>query len=458
MNTPIDVQGVWWLPETPEHKVPGWLRYDFEDGGELRLAGSLRAPDWVVNPLPSGEVQRSIDEPPRDKRVYPRIHGQSGDQLFNLEDSFQTSIQRHLCREDDSAERIHVNWFLTGAWFDQGEKPEFDNAVVHLQHLTDWVNHTGLEPDYFRSEPGAPFAIARANTLERFCAPAGEDCELVLWQELSTGGDGRNDLILNQQWTLTIKFPTLQPLSNFTDRVSDLQDLLTIASGRVGNIEDFHFHHRDVPALSLAGTPMGSAKEKLGFYTRWSNRDDNSNERLSPYGMLFTFDDLGGIDGVERWMRFAGRHRSELSRVMATRYNQAMFLEDRVSNCVAALESFDRTRRNAPDGTAPLVERLRQCAAFAGDSFLVLLGGEDVAAWTERAKTHRHTLGHHLDAFRNDTAIVERELADQLLWLALLCFLREAGAPRDVFLQIGKHSQFQRMAGRAKARIESGES
>lgn len=106
--------------------------------------------------------------------------------------------------------------------------------------------------------------------------------------------------------------------------------------------------------------------------------------------MLFTFDDLGGIEGVQRWRRFAGSYRSELSRVMATPYNDQMFLEDRVTNCVAALESFDRTRRNVGNQNAFLEERLREGIAFAGDPFTDLLGEESVDVWTARQEPPQH--------------------------------------------------------------------
>lgn len=450
MNEPIDVHGVWWLPETPDHKVAGWLRYDMEKGGELRLSGSLRAPEWIETHRGDNVVQRVIREPERDQRIYPRIHGQSGHRIFHLEDSFQINIERYLCREDDSAEKIHVNWLLTGAWFDGEGQVEFDKAIVRFQHLTDWVDHTGLESDFLFGKPHAPYAEARANSLPPFRTPIAEDCELVVWQELSGDGDGRNEVILRQAWLLSLRAADRRPLDFFADRVSDFQDLLTIATGKVANIQTFHFTHHDIPPTSLAGTPIGKAKEKLGYYSRWSNRDDH-DDRLSPHAMLFTFDDLGGIEGVQRWMQFAESYRSELSRVMATRYNNQMFLEDRVTNCVAALESFDRTRRGAPHGTAVLLKRLQECVAFAGAPFTDLLGGESVEDWTKRAKNHRNALDHHLDAFRNDTGTVERELGDQLLWLATLCFLRQAGAPEAVFEKVDRNANFRWVADRAKA-------
>jgi hypothetical protein len=66
--------------------------------------------------------------------------------------------------------------------------------------------------------------------------------------------------------------------------------------------------------------------------------------------------------------------------------------------------------------------------------------------WTNRAKNHRHALGHHLDRFRANMNLVERELGDQLLWLAELCLLREADAPAAVFERISEDSHFRWVA------------
>lgn len=47
--------------------------------------------------------------------------------------------------------------------------------------------------------------------------------------------------------------------------------------------------------------------------------------------MYFTLDELGGIDAVRRWLVAAQDYRTELARVMATRYSGSMFLEDRIN-------------------------------------------------------------------------------------------------------------------------------
>lgn len=452
MNEPLDVEGVWWLPESPDHKVPGWFRYDQDNGGHLRLAGSLRPLNWIDNELADGTVQRFIGRRPDQDKIYPRIHGQAGHRLFNLEDAFQLSLSDGICREDDAFESVHVNWLITGAWFVGDYRPEVHQAVVELQHLTAWSDNDALMVNWDDVPPDV-FAQATATRIPTESADIGGGLEMALAQALSTGGDQRNEATLQQRVLLRISSREPTSMDNLTDRVADFQDLLTIASGKVANIQRFHFTHADVPKRSLAGKPLGNWQDELELHTRWSNQDSD-NERLSPYGMVFTLEQFGGIAGLRRWMSIADQYRSELRRILATRYNAGMFLEDRVAHCVAALESFDRTRRNSKDGDTYLVERLRLCVAHAGSPFEDLLAGESVAAWTQRAKNHRNALGHHLDRYRSNLDLVEGELADQLLWLGQLCLLRSAEAPEPVFERIRNNSHFRWVAKRVAARRE----
>ncbi len=450
MNEPLDVEGVWWLPESPDHKVPGWFRYDQDNGGHLRLAGALRSLNWVDNELPDGTVQRFVGQRPDEDKVYSRIHGQAGHRLFNLEDAFQLSLTDGVCREADAFESVHVNWLITGAWFEGDDRPEVHQAVVEFQDLTTWVDNDALRLDWEDVPPNV-FAQATSTRIPNESAEIGHGLELTLVQALFTGGDRRSEVTLGQRILLRISSPDSTSMDNLTDRVADFQDLLTIASGKVANIRRFHFTHADVPKLSLAGKPLDTWKEELELHMRWRSRDSD-NDRLSPYGMVFTLEQFGGIAGIRRWMAVADQYRSELRRILATRYNAGMFLEDRVAHCVAALESFDRTRRNSKDGDTHLVERLRLCVVHAGDPFTDLLAGESVESWTQRAKNHRHALGHHLDRYRSNRDLIERELADQLLWLGQLCLLRSAEAPEAVFERIGNDGHFHWVAKRAAAR------
>jgi hypothetical protein len=109
--------------------------------------------------------------------------------------------------------------------------------------------------------------------------------------------------------------------------------------------------------------------------------------------IAFTLSELGGMDGVAKWLKLAATYRSMLGRVMNTRYERRMFVEDRLLDRVAALEGFHREWKRTGKKKVWLVVRLTELAALAGDPFTELVG--DAQAWCERVKQERDNIAHH---------------------------------------------------------------
>jgi ApeA N-terminal domain 1 len=165
--------------------------------------------------------------------------------------------------------------------------------------------------------------------------------------------------------------------------------------------------------------------------------------------MYFTFDHLGGIDGIGRWLAVAADYRSELGRVMATRYREGMVLEDRIMNVSAALDSFDKYRRG--DDDAHYLERIRQCIELAGRPFLDLVA-QDPAEWAKSVKEARNDLAHHRERFRVEGNVGDHILAEQLFWLFAICMLRIAQAPDAVYDAISNHAEIRWLSKRVQRR------
>jgi len=198
--------------------------------------------------------------------------------------------------------------------------------------------------------------------------------------------------------------------------------------------------------LSFGGTPIKNLRHDITYYIRWSNRSAPC-EPVKDHDMYFTFDSLGGIDGVGRWLAVAANYRTELGRVMATRYREGMLLEDRIMNVSAALDSFDKHRR----GTGKRVkyaERIRHCVNLAGRPFLDLIV-IDPGQWVERVVNTRADLAHQRERFRTDGSVGDHLLAEQLFWLFALCLLRLADAPKAVYEGIDTHAEIRWLTERA---------
>ncbi|GHH61524.1 hypothetical protein GCM10017774_87820 [Lentzea cavernae] len=149
--------------------------------------------------------------------------------------------------------------------------------------------------------------------------------------------------------------------------------------------------------------------------------------------MLFTFEQLGGIDGVSRWMTAAERYREFLGRVMATRYAKESMIQDEMLNRIASLEAFHRTWSGIGENQMNLVRRLEGLVDHAGEPFEKLVGAGKTSTWCQKAKNHRNDIAHHLGR-HPDLDVTELFYVGQAAyWLFTICMLREAGAPQEVF-------------------------
>lgn len=445
MSEPLEFMGRWWLPEHDQHKVHGTLKWDPVTGGTLQLHDELRPVIWKDNVVSDGTVQKYRNHPTRSEKQYPVILGQVAGRARTLLNSFQLSVREY--DTGDSIERVHVNEVLDGAWFTSPDDLQADRVVVHLRHLTTWVDQSGLKVVYPGLEDPTTDQYAHiTSTLLPALPTNNHDGTVRFLHRPNSTGDHVHEVGVIEKWRLLIAYPDPRPVSTFIETASDIQDLLSIAAGETADFEKVVIQHPALPALSLAGTPIGEWRDDITYHRRWANRSQESDP-LSRHDMYFTLDSVGGIDGVGRWLAVSETYRTELGRVMATRYSNTMYLEDRIANVAAALDSFDKVRRNT-DPYVDYVKRIEACIALAGQPFRDLIV-KDPNEWAKTVKETRHDLAHHRERFRLSGSVGEHLLAEQLFWLFAMCMLRLAQAPGAFFDSLGKHSQIRWLIERA---------
>lgn len=447
MTETLDLRGRWWLPDHEEHQVFGTLTWSAEDGGTLHLHDELRPVVWLDNVLADGSVQKYRPDRGEFQRRYPLIFGKVGNRAYTLLDSFRLSAREYDI--DDRTEKVHINRFLEGAWFDDPDELRVDRVVIDMRHLTGWIDHSGLGVDWASADEGYEdiFGVVTARKTPAFITEH-DGLTVLLDQGLRGTGDHVHHLGVAQWWSLRLQVSEPEPLDTFIDAASDFQDLVSIAVGKTAQFEKMVLHHPGVPLRTLGGTPIRDLRDDINYYIRWSNRSAPCDP-VKRHDMYFTFDDLDGIAGVGRWLAVAADYRTELGRVMATRYREDMFVEDRIMNVSAALDSFDKHRR-ANGKRIKYSERVKHCVNLAGQTFLDIIG-IDPDQWVERAVTTRDDLAHHREQFRTDGTVGDHLLAEQLFWLFALCMLRLSDAPEAVYERVGKHPQVRWLTKRAAA-------
>jgi hypothetical protein len=440
----FEVQGTWWLPSEPDHKVKGVLSFSLEDGGRLSLIGLLREP-WSGGARTEGDgfvkiemTQRAIER----AGVYPRIHGQAGNVAYTLEDCYRASY-RVWGGSDDGTEAIHVNRILKGAWFQHGEALEGSGISIGIEQLSRWILETGIRESiswredggFFEDPEGQPRFELRAFDIPKREVELETGARVSLLHGLGIEGDrlDRRSLTQSFSWRVELDEGQKLPMEDLLDLASDLQDLVSIATTQPARFTHVRFWH---PDIYRSGPDGRRYREAVDFYARWNIRPSDRPVRQNH--LLFSFDQLGGIESIRRWMDAVALHRSGLGRVAGTLYSNGMFMSDRLLNCAAAVEALDRQRTGYENSS--FKTRLNRCAALADKPFEKLV--HDVPAWAETIRLERDDIAHHFGRRSRTSGLETSNLWRSLYYLYVLCLLREAAAPEIVFEEIERHPDY----------------
>ncbi len=260
--------------------------------------------------------------------------------------------------------------------------------------------------------------------------PAGRP--LPWGQTYGIAGDSIRERSFTQDFYFSVQVPEVRPLPELLELAIDLQNLVSVGTGRNAAFSAIDLRHPDLT------TQVGDKSIKLpvDMFAQWQLASDVV-KTLPTHDMYFTLDHLGGMQGVERWLPVAGRYRSALNRVASTRHTPGMFVADRLLNCAAALEAYDRDKHQ---DDIHFADRLRRSATSAGAPFEDLVG--DVEAWVKAVKQARNDVAHHNAAITGGST-AHLVLSGSAYWLFQLCLLRDAAAPAAVFDHIPRHGGFR---------------
>jgi hypothetical protein len=448
-------QGHWWLPGREDKKVPGTITFDSEKGGTLSLIGALS--HWMdhaeVVPLEGGgvtlEPTSGTDE---DSGSYPRIHGQVNGKAVTLEDAFQTHSSMNLLFGEASEERIFVNRLFTELWWRESESPATTALTINMAYLNDWAVEKPIGERHIFSEDESLPLRRELDVEQRPDRVVDLDSggTLTLKHHIGISGRRSTERSLSQAYSVRIDFTTLTPIDDAVDVASDFQDLVSIATGRNAEYQQVFGYHPDLKRTRDSEDDTKDLPFPFQLFATWNVRDRaTKRDEIQRHELFFTFDDLGGMAGIARWMHTAQQYRSTLGRTMAIRARDGMLMSDRLLNYTAALEGFDRQKTGVTTNDLPA--RLRRCVELAGEPFKALIG--HVPWWVEAVTWHRNDIAHHLGREPRGPAVQQHYLSESLYWLAAYVMLREADVPQEVYARIAKHQHWFYLGPKIKAAV-----
>lgn len=325
--TEFEYNGMWWLPENPDHKVSGVLKFHPLKGINLELIGSFKK--LIEN---FGEF------------IQPNI-------ILGITSTGKL-ITLYKCREAQST--MSMPGFITSSFdakvafqgyhFEREEDIIFNSFLVNYSNLEEWAEIVGFQIKFkYENDPHNRFKEIEV----RYSHPKKVEASLGKFNvfidfEFKFGRDRISEVNLKQ--ITFIKIELHNPI-HFDDYQQDIcyhiQNFLSLAMGKAiyPLIVKGKFEKRD-PTTTKKQTEY----DVLIFYP--INSSLSSSKIVHPHEMLFSFKDILDVfeKSLKNWFSKSNVLKPVYDLYFGTLYNSSMYLQHEFLSLVQALESYHRRR------------------------------------------------------------------------------------------------------------------
>jgi hypothetical protein len=177
----------------------------------------------------------------------------------------------------------------------------------------------------------------------------------------------------------------------------------------------------------------------FSLYTKWIggglSKEDGVNHRPE---MMFTFEAIGGIDGVRAWLNLRNDYAVVIDLLMSNWYAPPLYQEQRYFSAVTAVETLIRIQRK--EQGIKLVKGLVDLAKKVGSLFEALVG--DILTWAQEVVRMRDHYVVHPGLRGNSDGYRLYLLSESIYLLVIVTLLRECEVPMKSFKSVQTHQHF----------------
>lgn len=330
--------GLWWLPDAPDNRVPGVLRYDREGGTMLSLIGTFE--DRIMT-----EASPSVTLLHEGSRTWGVMHGVAQ----NREITLLGCVPRHTNRtfgarvKSPDKQIVSAQTALVGVHAADEEDALFASVQLSIENLGRWS-----AAEVFSGFIGAPEGKRFDGSGSVSAKPMESTSILVDGTEFSLGHrrnpsyfderSGRTTARIRDTAYLQVAPPEACSLAEATVAAKSLQDLISLATHRAAG----------VIWLRLKLTPDGPGAERhpAERYVEVLYSPAVVGERdakvIEYHKVFFTCDDIPFEEIVPRWCEVRDRLHAATDLILALRYAPAQYVESRLLMAAGAAEALHR--------------------------------------------------------------------------------------------------------------------
>ncbi|HEX5406780.1 MAG TPA: HEPN domain-containing protein [Pseudonocardiaceae bacterium] len=476
LDEPGEWAGLWWLPEEPENKFPGVLRYLPNSRIELSLIGAFE--NRLMTHTSSGVVLVHSGS-----RTFDVIHGAAERREITLFDCHASNTSRSMGARVKTPDKqtLVASTALIGVHVSDEDEARFAAAEVSVEDLTLWASSSIFEATLGMPDgvPDGSGTISVKPIDSQSVTVDGTQFVLAHLHTLPFFDHRRSGTTGRVRDTAFVRIVPAEALSFRTalQSASLIQDLVALATHRAAGVIWLRLELvRDEQAPS-DGRPLLRRKVDVLYSPPVSTERDA--DAADPRRVFFTCESLPFEQVVPRWVGAHQRLQSATNMIMGLRYAPARYIESNLLTAVGAAEVLHR-RLSIDEAPMPTTEFKQMRAAmlehvpeqhqdrFRGvirndptlrDRLIALANRPDAEAisllmpnlehWAARTARARNDLAHEGETPRHSleelVVIVEVTTA-----VVILNLLHELGlsAERQREL-VGEHPQLSTTAERA---------
>ncbi|HKX13834.1 MAG TPA: HEPN domain-containing protein [Propionibacteriaceae bacterium] len=324
----IDSLGLFWLPDHDGDQLSGRLKFD-PAGGDINLSLVGTFDNAVAD---GGEPT-------------VRIFGWLGSNPVTLESCYSGGSTFGSPGVAQSS--YHANRMFLGHHV-ESELQEFQSAETTFSYADTWVGHSGIkvENNYWRNQ-SEPTPIYTATY-----TPTAQDEQpftrghIQLGYRWHANGDSIRGVYMRQWPVFTTRYAEPHSLKTITRDVRLLQSLITLCVDTPVHLDKLILTHPDVHRFMLDGSDSGAEQPIELVNSPIPYTAPEARKVRHPYEILLTFEEVGGLPTIARWLEIAPQFQRALNSLMSVKYAEHMFAENRLLNATYGAEAFHRLTQN----------------------------------------------------------------------------------------------------------------
>ncbi|MEJ6489052.1 hypothetical protein PQI23_04875 [Leucobacter sp. USCH14] len=334
--------GLWWLPDDPDERIPGILRYDAEEGLSLSLIGAFE--DRIMSkPAPGMTVFQE------GTRTWKVIHGAAEQREVTLLDCVPTGGKRTMFARVKSPDKqtVIASIAIIGAHLKGEEDAAFSAAEISVEDLGYWAASSVFEG--FHGAPDGRLDGTGQISVKPVDAQSvvvdGTEYRLVHTYTLPSLDQRKGETVGRMTDKVSVRVAPSEPLSLSAalKAASLIQDLIALATHCAAGVIWLRLEVAGTESALPDGKSLPPRRADVLYSPAALGKHDA--KAVDHRRLFFTCDSLPFEEVLPRWCEAHGRLQAATNMILGLRYAPALFVENNLLTAVGAAEVLHRGLR-----------------------------------------------------------------------------------------------------------------